>query len=161
MSPEAPTVVLAMRSDSDALPFVDSGRGSSIPSKQSSQGIDEEIAVRRVKPRKRKSWEISRQQPANSGDEIYSDLDLEVLTEEELGLELEEEELEPETPAQQNKRFCVGVRLPPLVYPKSQYEGYRRSLPKEKEWLVVEELLVSERKCTIFSIVTDKRHTEK
>lgn len=145
------SVALATRSDSDALPFVDSGRGSSIPSKQGSQGAEEAVVStrRRVELRdskKRKLREIARQLSADhdSGDEIDPDLGLEVLTEGELELgSISEEELEPRVPVQKNKRFCIGVRPPSFVYPKSQYEGHKHSLPKEKEWLVVKELLVS------------------
>lgn len=155
------TIGLRMRSDDDALPFVDSGCGSSILLKQSSKSIDftddDETTVptkRRVRPqqgenlpKKRKLRELLKQQPANEGDEIEPILDLEAVQEmevEELGLGSEEElELEPEVPAQKNKRFCVGVRVPPFVHPKSQYEGYKYHLPKEKEWLVVKNLLVS------------------
>lgn len=136
-------VAPATRSDGGALPFVDSGRGSSIPSKQSSQGAEESVVpTRRVKPRdckKRKLLEISRQLPADSDEDL--DLDLEVLTEGELELRLISDE--SRIPVQKNKRFCIGVRPPPFVYPKSQYDGHKHSLPKEKEWLVVKELLVS------------------
>lgn len=151
MAPQA-LVVLGMRSDIVALPFVDSSRGSSIPSKQSSHGIDEEVVAQiqsRVElrdedpPKKRKFREISRQLPA---DEIDPNSDLEVLTEE------ESEGPELEIPAQGNKRFCVGVRLPSFVYPKSQYEGYKYSLPKEKEWLAVKEFLVSRNGVNAFGV---------
>lgn len=139
-------VALATRSDGDALPFVDSGRGSSIPSKQSSQGAEEGVvSARRVKPRdckKRKLREISRQLLTDSDEDL--DLDLEVLTEGELELGSISNE-----PAQKNKRFCIGVRLPPFVYPKSQYDGHKHSLPKEKEWLVVKEFLVSGNACRL------------
>lgn len=144
-----PTVVLATRSGigGDVLPSVDSGRGSSIPSKQSSQGVEEVVvsALGRAEPRdskKRKLREIPRHLPAYSKNEIDPDLD-EVLTEElELELDLGSEE-ELQIPVQKTKRFCVGVRPPPFVYPKSQYEGYEHSLPKEKEWLAIKALLVS------------------
>lgn len=153
-------------------PFVDSGRGSSIQSKQSSQGPDEEVAApaqRRVElrdeasPNKRRFQDISTQLPADNEDEVNPDLDLEVLTEGELELELElelgsDEEMEPT----QSKRFCVGVQPPPFVYPKSQYEGYKHPLPKEKEWLVVKELLVGVPKCVIApGTVTDRRTGER
>lgn len=154
MTPTTP-VVLATRSGSgsDAIPSVDSGRGSSIPSKQSSQGVEEVVvsAPSRVESRdskKRKLREITRQLPAYSGDEIDPDLD-EALTELELELDLgSEEELELQIPVRKTKRFCVGVRPPSFVYPKSQYEGYKHSLPKEKEWLAVEALLVSRKERT-------------
>lgn len=145
------TVVLATRSGggSDALTSVDSGRGSSIPSKQSSQGVEEVVvsALRRVEPRdskKRKLREIIKRLPTYNGDEIDSELDGPFTEELELELDLgSEEELELQIPVRQTKRFCVGVRPPSFVYPKSQYEGYKHSLPKEKEWLAVEALLVS------------------
>lgn len=140
------------------LVFVDSGRGSSVWSKQSSQGIDEVAPTQgradEASLNKRKFREISTQPPAANEDEAEPDLDLEVLTERELELELElesesesesESELELELGSestQKNKRFCAGVQPPPFVYPKSQYEGHNYSLPKEKEWLVVKELLV-------------------
>lgn len=159
LEPRLIAAEMVVRSDDGALPFIDSGRGSSALSMQSSKGIDstdDEVVVPtrgRVKAsgknssRKRKFREISGQQPPNSDDdETESILDPEVAEEleaEKLGLD--SEELEPEVLAQEKKRFCVGIRVPPFVYPKSQYEGYEHPLPKEKEWLVVREFLVGER----------------
>lgn len=141
---------LTLRSNNDVLSFFDSGRGSSVPSKQSSSSIDlsddNDVMSKPVrveeeaKTRKRKFWDISKQLPVNDRDEAESDSDIEAIKE----VVGEELDLEEETPTEHNKRVCIGVRPPLSVHPRSQYEGYSHPLSKDQERYVVRDLLVGD-----------------
>jgi hypothetical protein len=115
----------------------DSGVGSSIPSKRSSKALDssdtdavQKTAAAAKRSRKRNFDEIN---DTYFEDEVEPSLNLEAVAEVGDGLGAA-----ADISICQSKRAFSGIRPPYLVYPRSQYEGYRHELPKEKERTVIQ-----------------------
>lgn len=115
----------------------DSAVGSSLPSKRSSKAPDssdtdavQKTAAAAKRSRKRDFDEIN---DTYTEDEIEPNLNLEAVAEVGDGLGAA-----ADISICESKWVFSGIRPPHLVYPRSQYEGYRHELPKEKERTVVQ-----------------------